>query len=104
MRNILIFCFLIISSITAYADDPFAQGDAKVGKAMVEKNCITCHAAKYGEDGSGIYTRENRKVNSSSQLLTQIRNCNTMLGLKWFEDEELNVAKYLNQAYYKFDK
>ena len=104
MRNSFIFIALLVSSNLALGADPFAQGDAKVGKAMLEKNCIVCHAAKYGGDGSGIYTRENRKVNSSSQLLTQVRNCNTMLGLKWFEDEELNVAKYLNQAYYKFDK
>jgi len=104
MRNSFIFIALLVSSNLALGADPFAQGDAKVGKAMLEKNCIACHAAKYGGDGSGIYTRENRKVNSSSQLLTQVRNCNTMLGLKWFEDEELNVAKYLNQAYYKFDK
>lgn len=88
----------------AHAANPFAEGDAKIGKAMVEKNCISCHAAKYGDDGSAIYTRDNRKVNSASQLLTQIRNCNTMLGLKWFEDEELHVANYLNQTYYKFDK
>jgi len=36
--------------------------------------------------------------------VAQVRSCNTMLGLKWFEDEELNVAAYLNQTYYKFEK
>ena len=40
----------------------------------------------------------------AKRLLAQIRNCNTMLGMKWFEDEELNVAAYLNQSYYHFDK
>lgn len=84
--------------------EPLAEGDAKIGKAMVEENCIACHAQKYGGDGSAIYTRENRKVNSTSELIAQIRNCNTMLGLKWFEDEELHVARYLNQTYYKFDR
>jgi mono/diheme cytochrome c family protein len=104
MHKYLFFIFFIIYSTLSCAEEPFAQGDAKTGKAMVDKNCIECHAAKFGGDGSAIYTRENRKVNTSSQLLAQIRNCNTMIGLKWFEDEELNVAKYLNQAYYKFDK
>lgn len=104
MLKLLIFMTLTFSVNLAYAENPFAQGDTKIGKAMVEKNCISCHAAKYGADGSSIYTREDRKVNTSSQLLTQIRNCNTMLGLKWFEDEELHVANYLNQTYYKFDK
>jgi len=104
MYKLLVSVFICLSPHLAFADDPFAQGDANIGKAMVEKNCISCHAAKYGADGSAIYTREDRKVNTSSQLLTQIRNCNTMLGLKWFEDEELHVANYLNQTYYKFDK
>lgn len=103
MRNILIL-LLFFSMNLAYAANPFDEGDASIGKAMVEKNCISCHAAKYGGDGSAIYTRDNRKVNAASQLLSQIRNCNTMLGLKWFEDEELHVANYLNQTYYKFDK
>lgn len=84
--------------------EPFTQGDANIGKSMVEKNCISCHAAKYGGDGSGIYTRENRKIKNAPALLAQIRNCNTMIGLKWFEDEELHVARYLNQTYYKFDQ
>lgn len=104
MRRLLITLILFLCTNLAHAANPFAEGDAKLGKAMVEKNCISCHAAKYGDDGSAIYTRDNRKVNSASQLLTQIRNCNTMLGLKWFEDEELHVANYLNQTYYKFDK
>ena len=104
MRKILIGIFLFFSMNLAYADNPFAEGDAAIGKTMVEKNCISCHAAKYGDDGSAIYTRDNRKVTNASQLLTQIRNCNTMLGLKWFEDEELHVANYLNHTYYKFDK
>lgn len=104
MYKILIYIPLLFTFNLANAANPFAAGDAKIGKAMVEKNCIECHAAKYGGDGSGIYTRENRKVNTASQLITQIRNCNTMLGLKWFEDEELHVANYLNQTYYKFDK
>ena len=104
MRNLLITIFLLSGINVAHAENPFAKGDAKIGKAMVQKNCIECHAAKFGGDGSAIYTRDNRKVNTSSQLITQIRNCNTMLGLTWFEDEELHVANYLNQTYYKFDK
>jgi hypothetical protein len=43
-------------------------------------------------------------VKTSRGLLAQIRNCNTMLDLKWFEDEELHVANYLNKTYYKFDQ
>jgi cytochrome c2 len=106
MRHYLIKSFhllaLVLLAGVAQAE-PFAQGDPSIGKAMIEENCISCHASKYGGDGSAIYTRENRKVNSASELIAQIRNCNTMLGLKWFEDEELHVASYLNKTYYKFE-
>lgn len=102
-RQLVCIALFGLSAALAHAD-PFAAGDAAIGKQMVEKNCIRCHASSYGGDGSGIYTREDRRVNSASGLLTQIRNCNTMLGLKWFEDEEMHVAAYLNKTYYKFDK
>lgn len=99
-------CFLIVllASVQTAQAAPFANADAKAGQALVEKNCISCHASSYGGDGAGIYTRDPRKVNSAKGLLAQIRNCNTMLGLKWFEDEELNVAAYLNQKYYHFQE
>jgi hypothetical protein len=84
--------------------DPFERGDAAIGKKLVEQHCISCHASSFGGDGSGIYTREDRKVKDGSGLVQQIRNCNTNLGLQWFEDEEFHVARYLNNTYYKFDR
>ncbi|MFM8758164.1 MAG: c-type cytochrome [Methylophilaceae bacterium] len=101
MRTALLLMLLFSSLALA---QPFSEGNAQIGKAMVEKHCIECHARRFGGDGSKIYTRENRIVNSSKGLIAQIRNCNTMLGMKWFEDEELNVAAFLNQSYYHFDK
>jgi len=85
---------------TSAIADPFSGGDAKIGKQMVEKHCISCHASSFGGDGSGIYTREDRIVKTPKGLIQQVRNCNTNLGLKWFDDEELHVATYLNQTYY----
>jgi mono/diheme cytochrome c family protein len=107
MNKSLFVVFLILISQVALADqytDIYSGGDANVGKALVQKNCISCHASSFGGDGSSIYTRENRIVKTSRGLKAQIRNCNTMLGLKWFEDEEQHVASYLNQNYYHFEK
>lgn len=93
-----------LSSAQAHADELFPKANINAGKALVEAHCIDCHASKYGGDGSAIYTREYNKVKTSKGLIAQIRNCNTMLGLKWFEDEEINVAAYLNKTYYKFER
>lgn len=92
----------LLSASVGYADTPFKSADALVGKKLVEAHCIQCHASSYGGDGSEIYTRELRKIKTPSGLVAQVRNCNTMLDLKWFEEDELNVAAYLNQQYYHF--
>jgi mono/diheme cytochrome c family protein len=99
----LLFAFLMLMAFPVLAA-PFEGADVTAGHRLLEKNCISCHASSYGGDGSAIYTREYRKVKTSKGLLAQVRNCNTMLGLKWFEDEELNVAGYLNNTYYKFSE
>lgn len=81
---------------------PYAKADAIAGKKLLDAHCINCHASSFGGDGSSIYTREFHKVKTPKGLVAQVRNCNTMIGLQWFEEHELNVAKYLNNTYYKF--
>jgi mono/diheme cytochrome c family protein len=93
---IVLLCYAIASQ----AADPFASGNPVIGKQMVQANCIACHAGRFGGDGSAIYTRDDHIVKTPNGLIQQIRNCNTNLGLKWFDDEEMNVAAYLNQTYY----
>ena len=100
----MIVVLFFLASLHASANELFAKADVAAGKALHEKNCISCHASSYGGDGSAIYTRDFAKVTTAKGLIAQVRNCNTNIGLKWFEDEELNVASYLNQTYYKFEK
>lgn len=101
MKRLLIACALLGVATVASAD-PFSAGNPKIGKQMVDKNCTSCHVSSFGGDGSAIYTREDRIVKNANGLLARIRTCETNLGLKWFEDEEMHVAAYLNQTYYHF--
>jgi cytochrome c553 len=100
----LIFLLSCVMSFNVAANDFFAKADIKAGQALVEKNCISCHASSYGGDGSEIYTRAFRKVESSNALVAQVRACNTNLDLKWFEEDEFNAAGYLNKQYYQFEQ
>lgn len=108
VNNATLLGVMLLSSLllntAVQADELFPKADINAGKALVDAHCIECHASKYGGDGSAIYTREYNKVKTSKGLVAQIRNCNTMLGLKWFEDEEVNVAAYLNKTYYKLER
>jgi cytochrome c553 len=81
---------------------PFAHADAKAGEALVEKDCVSCHAGMFNGDAERIYTRPDRKVKTPAQLLSQVRVCNANLKKSWFPEEEENVAAWLNQQYYKF--
>jgi hypothetical protein len=97
------YVVLLTLSLHASANPLFEKADSQIGKQLHQKNCISCHASSFGGDGTGIYTREHTKVKTPKGLIAQVRNCNTMLGLKWFEDEELGVAAFLNQHYYHFE-
>lgn len=101
MKTITFTLMLLVSGLSQ-ADDLFKSADLTAGQSLVKQNCINCHAASFGGDGSEIYTRELRKVKTQSGLLTQVRNCSTMLDLKWFDEDEVNVAAYLNKTYYHY--
>lgn len=99
MKHALLILTLIASPAFA---TPFAKGDAKAGKEIVETQCTSCHAARFGGDGGKIYTRADHKMKNASQLAQQITTCNANLGNNLFPEDELNIGAYLNQTYYKF--
>jgi len=76
--------------------------DLKRGKQLLEENCIKCHASMVGGDGSKIYTRPDRKVESLEGLNAQVHRCRDSLGVQWPEDQIADVVAYLNKTYYKF--
>lgn len=96
--------FLIILSLGLYGIAPaFAdndKGDIKIGKTLHDKSCIACHASKFGEDGSKMYTRADHKVTTKQQLSARVKACNHNVGTNWFPEEEAHVAAYLDATYY----
>jgi cytochrome c5 len=80
----------------------FAAGDPAAGKALVDADCIDCHARRFDGNADAIYLRADHKVKTPDQLLAQVRACNTQLGKSYFPEEEEHIAAYLNLKYYKF--
>ena len=102
MKSTLVILFGLALTGTALAA-PFPKADPAAGaKLFDEAKCNGCHAQRLGGDGSGMFTRPDRKVKSSDALLKQVRACVTQLNVQWFPDEEEHVAAFLNQKYYKF--
>jgi mono/diheme cytochrome c family protein len=74
---------------------PATAADAPDPHALYEQNCLKCH-------GPEVYTRPDRKIDSYPALARQVRQCETNLELRWFDEEVEGVTDYLNQTYYKF--
>jgi len=72
------------------------------GKKLHQQSCTACHGKMTGGDGSTLYTRSNRRVNSLDALNAQVRRCESNLELKWFDEDINSVSEYLNAEYYKF--
>lgn len=88
----------MLATATAFADS--VKGDIKIGKSLHDKSCIACHASKFGEDGSKMYTRADHKVATQQQLAARVKACNHNVGTGWFPEEEAHVAAYLNATFY----
>ena len=93
---------LAISLITLIIISFFATANAQDGATLHGENCIACHAAMTGGDGSVLYTRNDRGVNSSDALTKQVNRCQSSLGLNWSNDQINSVQQYLNKSFYQF--
>jgi cytochrome c len=67
--------FIALLPAAAWALQP---GDAARGKSVHEAKCAACHVSKVGGNGSGIYTRADRKVKTVEGLMKQVETCNSM--------------------------
>lgn len=78
-------------------------GDAQRGKELHDENCTKCHISLVGGDGTGIYVREDRRMESYTALYNQVKRCKTSLGVPWPEHQIEDVITYLNTKFYKFE-
>jgi cytochrome c2 len=100
MKNAL---FLLLLAASAAQAEPFAKGDAANGQKLVAKyDCNSCHKGKMGGDGTAIYTRANRRVNSPADMVQQMEMCSGAIGKQLSEQEKQDLAAYLNKTYYHF--
>ena len=90
------------SAIAQNQPSPFRAGDAKAGKALVDRDCVACHAQRFSGDPDQMYRRADRRIKTPSQLLAQVQGCNVNLGKGYFPEEEEHIAAYLNLEFYRF--
>ena len=101
-----LYYYLSVISITScfLLNPNIANADIERGKELHDANCISCHTSMLGGDGTGIYTRENKRIESHSALVKQVQRCRDSLGVPWPEDHVSDVVRYLNESFYKFEE
>lgn len=103
MKSATTLASLLVLS-TAGMANPFPEADPAHGKTLHAETCVACHEKDFGgEDGSAIYLRPDRRVNTLSALKSQLTACTTQLSLDLFPEDEADVGAYLNNRYYKFE-
>lgn len=102
MRLAAVLAALFATAPALAQSDAYPFGDPKLGKKVLEAKCSGCHVARFGGDGSGVFTRSGRKASSTQSLLAWVQRCNANAKLDLKGEEEESVAAYLNEAYYKF--
>lgn len=100
MRWTMLLAFGLLPVFAGYA----YAADVARGKALHDKQCVSCHIKRYGGDGSEIYLRADRIVRDSKALGQRVAACNAMVNAGLFPEDEADIAAYLAQRYYKFAK
>jgi len=102
MLNRLLAYFSLISGFIFLAYP--AHADINNGKELHDANCTSCHIDLQGGDGTGIYTREHKRIENYSALIKQVKRCRDSLGVPWPEEHVDDVVEYLNSTFYKYKK
>ncbi len=96
------FFLLFLAAATAHGA-PFADGNAGNGEKLFARyECDSCHKGKVGGDGSAIFTRPDRIVRNAAEIIPRIKFCSGVVGANLSEQEQRDLAAYLNQRYYQF--
>ncbi len=102
MKKFLMMLGLLSISTLALAN-PFPKGNPQTGQKLFAKyDCSSCHKARMGGDGSAIFTRADRTVQSPDELLVQMERCSGAIGKSLSAQEKQDLAAHLNNTYYHF--
>ncbi|HKI63464.1 MAG TPA: c-type cytochrome [Burkholderiales bacterium] len=102
MFRFLAVVMIMYTGAASAAPDVFSFGDPKQGKRLYLDRCAACHVAQFGGDGSGVFTRADRRIHTPAALLAQVQGCNQRARAGLSAEDEQSVAAWLNQRYYKF--
>ncbi len=79
-----------------------ASEETSEAPAHYQEKCTSCHIQMTGGDGSLLYSRRDRIVQSYQGLVKQIRGCHASPDIDWNDAQIQEVIDYLNRNFYRF--
>ena len=73
---------------------PSAQAQSR-GELLYSTHCIACHTTQ-------MHWRDKRQASDWNSLKAQVRAWQATAKLGWSEDDVLEVARHLNDSFYRF--
>ena len=92
-KSFFLFPTLIALSAGSQAAAPAA--DAGQGKKVHATYCTSCHT-------DSVYTRKDRQITNMKDLAQKVNACSHQIEVSLSKEQVGNLAKYLNETYYKF--
>ena len=89
MSTKLLLISIIFSNVLLFSEHEEAK------ELFNDAACMDCH-------NSEDFANRKEKINDFSKLHKAVNSCRFANEAEWFDDESLDVSKYLNAKYYKF--
>ena len=89
-RSILTLLTVLLLPLAAAAQAPESRGQMLYGN-----HCIACHTTQ-------MHWRDRKLVTDWASLKVQVRRWQGAAQLNWNEDDIDDVARFLNDAFYRF--
>ena len=86
-------CLYAGANVVAFAQ---TGTPATRGELLYTTHCIACHTTQ-------VHWRQQKLVTDWASLKHQVRRWSGNTGLSWTDEEIVEVARYLNAAYYRFE-
>ena len=93
-RRLLLGACLVAAAHAA--GQPLPATPSSRGELLHSTHCIACHTTQ-------IHWRQKKLVTNWTSLTQQVRRWAGNAGQAWSDDDVVEVARYLNAAYYRFE-
>ncbi|MES2089873.1 MAG: cytochrome C [Pseudomonadota bacterium] len=81
-------------ALSAQAKPPPAESR---GELLYSTHCTVCHTAQ-------THWRDKKRATDWPSLKAEVQRWQAMAMLKWSEEDVLDVTRYLNDTYYRFEQ